>query len=527
MPRAAPLGDRLVLERAGVNRGRLSDAAVWHRHRAYYDRGGLEPWTTKAVPTHAPSNAYMAAAYVRVVARFVRACLALPPDHPLAIAPGRPVHVVELGAGTGRLGHLFVRLLDEWQRSAGLALPPIRYVLTDLAEASLTAWQRNPRLAAGFAAGTLDRARFDLARDEAIVLAEAGTRLDAGAAGPLIVLATYVFDSLPADVFRIRDGRLEEGLVDLALDRGAAPHVELGCEFAPADAPYGDSELDDLLAGYAARLGDAAMLFPVGAIDALRRLDRLSGGRLLILTCDKGAVDPAALHGCALPTLAVHGEAVSASLNFDALIQLVRGRGGFALTTRERGTQLQVVGLGLGAAAPPNELRLAFVEAFDCVGPIDVFHVVLDALPAVTTLAQCVALIRLANDDPWVVQAIAPRLATVIAGAPADELARLRRSLRRALTLHLPIEDGDDLFFEIGHLFAAMSRFGEAEPLFQASLEHHGPHAVTYFNLAICRAEQGALAEAIRLLDTCLALEPDFAQGREWRLRFVSELGAT
>lgn len=51
----------------------------------------------------------------------------------------------------------------------------------------------------------------------------------------------------------------------------------------------------------------ASLLFPIGALRALRRLTALSGGRALVVSGDKGNNSPEQFKGLMDPHIAVHG----------------------------------------------------------------------------------------------------------------------------------------------------------------------------------------------------------------------------
>ncbi len=81
---------------------------------------------------------------------------------------------------------------------------------------------------------------------------------------------------------------------------------------AGAGAEDGDElHLERLLAWYRHRFHDcpvgASLLFPVGALRALRRLTALSGGRALVISGDKGHNNAEQFKGLADPHIAVHG----------------------------------------------------------------------------------------------------------------------------------------------------------------------------------------------------------------------------
>src|SRR5205085_8965817 len=133
---------------------------------------------------------------------------------------------------------------------------------------------------------------------------------------PLVVLANYVFDSVPADAFAIGDGTVEECVVAVSGDDVAT--MELEYARAPLVA-YGDPDLDALLEHYREILADTVVTIPRAAIECVRRLRALSGDRLLVLAADKAHSTAEALGFRSEPDLTRHGSAFSLMVNFHAL----------------------------------------------------------------------------------------------------------------------------------------------------------------------------------------------------------------
>src|SRR5207244_1264839 len=124
------------------------------------------------------------------------------------------------------------------------------------------------------------------------------------------------------------DGELCESLAVLSTPRPETDlddpelitRVEHSWERRPvAGEAYGDPDLDRILAGYRERLSSGVVLFPAVALRCVRNLARLSGGRLLLLSGDKGYSREELLGG-EEPTLAVHGS-FSLMVNYHAIGQ--------------------------------------------------------------------------------------------------------------------------------------------------------------------------------------------------------------
>lgn len=404
-------------------RRRLSACALWRAQRRFFVERGPGAFERGLVPQYVTSNSFVAFAYARLLLAYERDARASG-----WLAPGAPLTVVELGAGTGRLAHHLLRGVDALGGAGRL-----RYVLTDVSEGTLAGWERHPRLAPRLAAGALDLATFDAERDDRLVLRRAGVALEPGGlAGPLVVVANYVLDGLPQDAFRFGpEGQVEELLVasEAHGDDLASARLELAA--APAGpAPYGDPEWDALVRGYAGRFArPAAVTLPIAALACLRRLAALpAGGRLALLAADRGDHRLEALGDPRDLDLARHGS-VSMRVNFHALGAWVAARGGRAFVSDAGPEHLDVGLYALGAGALPETAR-TFREAVAGFGPDD-FYTLKRALVAragALTLPEALAALRLSGWDPDLFRDLAPAL---LRGAP-DATPGQARDLERA-----------------------------------------------------------------------------------------------
>ena len=190
----------------------LSQSPLWTMQRTFYEREASDAFAE--IPHQILDNPFAAAAFARVVCGFYRDCARG------ALDVSEPLYVVELGAGAGRFAHGFVRELAAWVQAVPLALPPIVYVMTDLGEGTLDDWAANEALDDE----RYDFARFDVTSDRTLALRRRGIVLER-LENPLVVIANYVFDSVPADAFAIGEGTVEECLVsgDSELEYSRAP----------------------------------------------------------------------------------------------------------------------------------------------------------------------------------------------------------------------------------------------------------------------------------------------------------------
>lgn len=508
----------------------LSRSLLWRLQRSFFERRGAQAWTEAVVPHYITSNPWIADAYAKVVLGWLRD-LSSPPAAGKRQGPsldlGRPIHIVELGCGSGRFAyHFLLRFFDLLSRSS-VAEVPVRYVLTDFTEHNLEVLRSNVALQPFVEAGLLDFARYDAGADLEISLSQSGEVLaPRRRANPLVVLANYVFDGVPQDCFTLRAGHLYESLVTLSSrqrepdleDPAVLARLEIAWQQRPAPAdPYGEPELDRILAEYAAGLEDTTLVFPAAALRCLRNLKRLAGGRLLLLSADKGYSSESSLAGRPAPGLAVHGS-FSLMVNYHAVGRWFAHRGGSFLASSHQSRHLHVVAGLLGAGAWP-ETRLAFDEAAERRGPDDFFVVKkgIEAIYPSLGLDFLLAWMRLSGWDHNVFLGCLPVLLERVNEASEAEREQVAVATRRIWEAYFPLRESPDLPFCLGMVGVALGRWSEAIEYFEQSLRLHGETPATAMQMAFCQYQLGERAAALQRLDRALAEEPGLEAALELR----------
>jgi hypothetical protein len=513
---------------------RLSQSRLWDLLRRFYKKAGVTAWSEGTIPWRITNNAFIAAAYARVVRAYLED---LADQGPAAgYDPARPVTILELGAGTGRFGFLFLRTLLSLIDTAHADAPKIRYVLTDVAENNMDFWMQHPQLAPLVAAGVLDFAIFDAGADGSVTLRLSGETLSDGTAGnPLVAIANYVFDSLPQDVFRSLGGTLHESRVTIVSPReendpgdvSIIEKVDFHYRTVPADdAPYEDATWNGILGSCAARNVEAPVLFPVGALACLRTLSRIGGGRMLLLASDveAGFGDESPIQADPVPKR--YGGSFFLPVDFHTLGLYAAGRGGFTLHAPARHANMQTAAFVFGG--PSRAFRgtcAAFARVIAEFGPAD-YHVLDEALrkngnrPA---LPEALAFLRLSGFEPWTFHLLSDGIIEGVEKAPLGLQRIALEAMARVAGNDFPVGDGCDVPFEIGRAFWRMGRYVEALAFYRKSLESFGENHVTHYNMGLCHYRMGQRPDAIRCFDRCLEMDGSYVPAKEWKDRAESE----
>jgi hypothetical protein len=483
---------------------KLSLSSLWRRQREYFRRSGLDAWRTATVPHYVTNNPVTARAQAEIAVGYLLDRRAAEESAPVASSvEAASLHVVELGAGTGRFGFYFLRALLGLISQAGLDVR-VRYVLTDFHDVCFAHWQEHPKLQPFLEKGQLDFAVFDIETDDSLPLQLSGEILGPGSVrGSLVVVANYVFDGTPCDAYRIEGGRMFERYVSLRTARGEVGDdgALAGLEVSFSDGPEvreGPSELDAILRGYRDRVVRGTVLLPVSAIRGVSTLAKLSGGDLLLLSGDKGHVDLESNRDRPDPHFVRHGS-FSLPVNFHALAEAVRQRGGHALLGEGESERFCMPAFILSASSGKwLATYAAFARNNDSARAHDIFTLRQGIQTGYGTLEidHLLSTLRLSQDDPRVLTDLVPIFNAYAATLSERQRSELLRLARRTWDNTFSIGEETDVAFSLASLHYSLGSLEEALQLFRESLRAFGRDARTHWNIAACLFALGRFEEA-------------------------------
>jgi tetratricopeptide (TPR) repeat protein len=518
----------------------LSRSLIWRRQREFYAQRGLKAWSEDRVPEYITNNPFIAEIYARIVAEFVGECMAA--GIAQTVSPQHPLRIAELGAGSGKFSYLFLRHLGELLRGKNIPLTSVRYVMTDCSESIVAEWRGNSYLAEFVDAGILDFAVYQAGdegnADDAGHSDLGSVSLSAGV-GPLVVIANYVFDSLPQDAFVITShaskdgqGQIFEALVTTV---GASPD---GKTLASLQLSYKNVELapdrfpqqacNAILEQYCKNLSSATILFPTQALKTLQHFAQRSDGRMLVLAADKGFAYEDQLALCqGPPVLEFHSaDCFSQMVNLDAMGKYFQATGGRALLPDKHHTGLNLCAFLQGRAGekfPATES--AYRESQAAFGPDDLFTLLawLNAHMEEMSVAQILSALRLTHWDTTAFLRFFPILARQL-GNVAAERVDLRDAVMKVWANRYPVTASDNMLaFDCGVTLLELRYFEEATAMFQESQKMLGPSAATSYNLGLCQHGLGHRAEALAFMAEACRLDPQFEPARQARVKLEKE----
>lgn len=512
-------------------RQRLSSSLLWQLQRSYFEQQGIEAWRSGAVPHHITSSPFIADAYARVVLGFLR-------DSFSSLDHSQPVHIVELGSGSGRFAYAFLKKFLNLQRNSVLKEIPIKYVMTDFTESNIEHWRTHPSLVPFIKDGLLDMARFDLESDVQVELLHSGEILSSDTArNPVVVIANYVFDSTPQDAFVAADEKLFELLVTLTIPQQAEidpadpdilASVQISAKENEIDGNYyEDPHWNRILLDYKQRLADTSFLFPTSALHCIQNLHRLSGGRMLLLSGDQGYSRDEVLNlGRGTPSFAFHGS-FSMMVDYQIIGEYCRYLNARVLHPSRASVHLNISAFMFGNVPGDFiETRQAYAETIEKFGPDDFFTLkeafgdIYDGL----TLDQILAFLRLSCWDYKRFRESLPYLKNHLPEMNELQKRQLHDTIVNLWDSYLPIGEESDLAFELGTFLLEMEFHQEALEFLQHSVELYGIAPGTAYNIAVCYYSLNQMDQALDYVNQALTLDPHFAEAKALRKGVESSL---
>lgn len=494
---------------------RFSKSKLWKLQHRFFNQKGIKSWSKAMVPHYITSNPYIAQTYAKIVFAWLR-------DVIDTLDTTQPVYIVELGAGSGRLGYHFLKLFFDMIDESRFRDIPCTYVLTDYSWTTRQFWKQHKQLQPWVESGRLDFAPFDAEKDDTLELENRSETLSAETLkNPMVFIANYFFDGLTQDVFKVDNGVLQESRVTLTVP-GSNPNLndpyiieQIKVSFQQYPMPsdyYDDADFNALLDMYKSMLTQTNLLFPIGSLGCLKRLRHLSNGRLLLLTSDKGYHHESELFNRDEPKMALHGS-FSMKTNYHALGKYIELCGGQFLTTPHYHKYIDSC-VAIVGQHPDNypETRQTYRQEVIWNNPDD-FHTVktaVDQQDEAFNVTQFLAFLRLNGWESSVFLDYFPILVQNFDKFSETTRHGLYQAVVKVWEMYFHIGEDQDLPFAIGRLLFGLKYYAEAVDFFHHSLQLYGADATVFCNLALCLYELNQYDTALEFIDQCLARNPTF-----------------
>lgn len=491
---------------------RFSESVLWQLQQDYFVQKGIDAWRLHEVPNYIVSNPVFAGRYAEMVWAFLEDRIRLEGKLPA------PVTICELGAGSGEFAFHFIRQLIQLCENAQQDIPAtFRYVLTDFADSTLSFLKSHPRFRSWIGKGIMDVARFDVLKDTQMTLQVSGETIAPGCLkSPLVVIANYLFDSIPQDLVRLKNNKAEMGFVSVSFsqDSDAAARLK-NCDISYSyhsviEPVYSDPLSGGLFLEYKTVLKDSYLLFPEKGWQVIQKLEKLSVKGLLLLSADKGITRMDQLEGHPLPEIQSHGS-ISMPVNIHALTRFAEITGGISRLPEKENLDFNVFALVLGDQANKHA---SFEKAYKfCTGLKDPYDYYLNSKHLRLTanglsLQEMVFAVIQSEYDANLFVYFLPNLLSNSGEYSDEEKKNLAQLIDKVWDAYYPLGEKLDLGYQLGCLLYSILEYQAALRYFHYSVSIYGAFTGIYYNMALCHELLGQKKQAIELLQKVLLSDP-------------------
>ncbi len=502
---------------------------LWTLQRQYFEEMGIDAWRSGEVPHYVTSNPRHARAYAETILGLYRDLRSMAGT----AAVIEPIPILELGGGSGRMAFYILRQLEELCADEGIALEQFRYILTDFTQRNLDSWRVHPRFAAYFERGLLDITLLDATAPGPIELQMSGLEIrPAQYAVPLVLVANYLFDSIPQELVYVKDGNCHPVQVALHLPSALAAaspaqvldNLEMQYALQPVDATLAASEaIQNLLAQYATAVDEAFLLIPALGMDCIAYLRSLSRRGVVLLTADKGSQILENVAYAHPPAFATHGS-ISHNVNYHALLSYCLQSGGLGYFPSHRTTSVNTGCLLFVENAIHYRETIAAVRKSLLDSSPDTYFAVYKSMRnhlEHMEMEDLMAGLRLGMYDSHQLGVYIARIGELLPTLRSDDAADLVEVMHRCWENYYPLAEDRDLATLIGSVCYTLDAYAEALFYFGHSTGIYGGYTGTYYNMAVCHHMLGDAAKAVALLEMVVLHDPGNAEAQALLAEYV------
>lgn len=491
------------------------DSKIWQLNRQYYDNEGINAWSSGVVPHHLTSNSKIAKTYANLI-------FAVLEDLAVAKEVEHTVYILELGAGHGRLSFHILVHLNELISMSELELPKYQFVISDVVEKNLDFFLEHPQFQKYFNNGQLDVSYFDADKSIDLKLRFSGKYVDIQSIDQVIMaIGNYFFDSLPNDLFHIKEKKVHR--CELSLRSNREPENMTTRELLKSlkltytdilltNTYFKEEVYNDILEQSRLDYEDTHLFFPKMALDCLMKIKNLSKKGLILLTLDKGSHKIVDLDNQSAPIMTTHGS-MSFSVNFHAFILHCQHLKGVSIFPSNASFHLQIGCLMyIDNHDKFSRLVAAYKTNVDDFGPDD-FNSIKKLIyrhANAMSMPEIFASLRLAAYDSTLFINLLPSIKSKIDSITIEERERLKELMLRTLEMYYSMNESMDIAFEIGGIFYQLSYYEEALYSFNCSKNIFGDSPDNFYNTILCYYQLRKDMHFKETLERAKYLYPDF-----------------
>lgn len=470
----------------------------------FYKDAGIDAWNDK-IPYKITNNLTIAHAHANVIMRFFqeyasRQCAAPSPT---------PFIIVELGAGSGMFAFYLLKELLELRTQLNRPDLTFKYIMTDFAAKNIAYWSNHPALRQYIRYGDeeiLDFAEYTIGEEMASLhLLASGLDLNHSTYGedakPWVVIANYVFDTLPQDIFRVADGNLLAGLTPevipeyadetSSLNNGKSfQQLGINIEYHSVQLPhYHQEHFDTILTAYKDTLPNQSFLFPITVFKGINNLLHLSDHKLFLLATDKAYTDepPSIVEGRS--DIVFHNASFSMSANFHAIHAFFQSLGGKSInqpTNQSITTALFLAGEELQALYETEQSFSTFLINYNPFA-LQHFSWLLEKAIKNLSIDDLLSYFNLMRWDPEVIERCFGYVLALNDKLDATRLKPFIEGMRRCGDQFYYLSGCPSTLVNVGSFFYVIEDFATALVYYERSVQYFAEKTSPAFNFLLQR----------------------------------------
>ncbi len=482
----------------------FSQSKLWDMQRIFYKEEGIDAWNDK-IPYKITNNLAIAHAHANVIMRFFQEYA----SRQCAAPSSTPFIIVELGAGSGMFAFYLLKELLELRTQLKRPDLTFKYIMTDFAAKNIAYWRNHPALRQYVRYGDeeiLDFAEYTIGEEmTSLHLLASGLDLNHPTYGedakPWVVVANYVFDTLPQDIFRVEDGNLLTGLTSEAIPEYADEtsslnngksfqQLGINIEYRSVQLPYYNQEhFDTILAAYKDTLPKQTFLFPITVLKGINNLLHLSGHKLFLLATDKAHTDepPSIVEGRS--DIVFHSASFSMAANFHAIrafFQSIAGKSIHQPTDQYITTALFLAGEGLQALYETEQSFSTFLINYNPFGLLH-FSWLLEQAIKDFSIEDLLSYLNLMRWDPEIIERCYIYVLELKNKLDSVRLKPFIEGMRRCGDQFYYLSGCPSTLVNVGSFFYAIEDFATALVYYEQAVEYFGEKTSPAFNFLMER----------------------------------------
>lgn len=417
-------------------------------------------------------------------------------------------NILELGAGCGQFSYLCLHALKG---------DNFHYIMSDFNEQLINEWREHPQFKSYLDRGTLSLLQYDTA-DTLDNLPESNA--------PLIVIANYLFDSIPADIYAVSNGSIKPVHVTLSTN-DANMQADQIIDFEQVNIEFEEQESintdNPILKQYESELFNSKILYPTASIELIKSLQSASPAGVFLLASDKAYANIDELDHLSYPEIVSHSGCFSLNVNFDAIHKFAKLEQGTAYLPSTRP--------GLKSAAFSfrfsldsfNHTKVLLRNYFEIFSPTDYLNIYRRVKKDMKSLSmeELTSYLALSRWDATLFQQIYQEIFSKLDGVDMLTIDYLTNHLPIIAGHWYALPDDPDLYFRVGVIFHALKQYAKALEFYKRSLGLFPDVFSVCFNMGVCAYHLGDLTQAQAHFKAAHQIDPENQKTTEWLSRFI------